>query len=87
MNLQTIPGATQALERIASEHGVTALEVLGRGRTKSVARARAHFAHVLRASTELSYPEIGRLLGRDHTTAMHGDRAHEIRLTAQAVRA
>ena len=80
VNILAIPGALDALERIASEHGVTPVEVLGRDRSRSVARARAHFVHVLRTCTSLSYPEIGKLIGRDHSTAMHLERAHEIRL-------
>ena len=83
MNLLAIPGALEALERIASEHGVTPVEVLGRDRSRSVARARAHFVHVLRSSSSLSYPEIGKLIGRDHSTAMHLERAHEIRLSVE----
>jgi hypothetical protein len=42
-------------------------ELVGRCRTKSVATARAVFARALR-ELRWSYPEIGDILGRDHTT-------------------
>jgi chromosomal replication initiation ATPase DnaA len=47
--------------------------LLGRCRTMSVGRARNALYAALRAAG-LSYPEIGALLGRDHTTVMHGVR-------------
>ena len=50
-------------------------EVLSTRRdTRSVVRARQVLTYVLRRRFELSYPELGRLLGRDHTTCMHSDR-------------
>ena len=80
MNISSIPGAQQALERLAAEHGVTPAQVLSPLRYKSIAAARANFVHVLRTSTALSYPEIGRLIGRDHSTVMNAERVHEVRL-------
>lgn len=54
---------------VAQAHGVPLRELLGRRRHASVARARAALYTALRGHG-MSYPEIGRLLRRDHTTVM-----------------
>jgi hypothetical protein len=41
-------------------------------RFKTLAEARMVAYWMLRAVTKLSYPEIGRALGKDHTSAMYG---------------
>lgn len=54
---------------IANEHGVTIEAMLGPARHKTVAAAR----HALMCNLRIrgySYPEIGRLVGRDHTTVI-----------------
>jgi len=60
---------------IAAAHGVTVAAVRGRGRQPAVRRARREACYVLASRhPELSFPAIGALLDRDHTTiryAMH----------------
>lgn len=63
-------GLTELVEEIAAEHAVPVADVLGRGRTKAVAAARHAVMRAFRARG-LSLPEIGSLLGRDHTTVLH----------------
>ena len=46
-------------------------EILGRDRHQTIALAR-HVAAYLFRCDGLSYPEIGREMGRDHTTVMSG---------------
>lgn len=63
-------GLLPDVERIAREHHVTTSDLLGRGRTAMVCRARKALYADLR-ERGFSYPEIGWLVGRDHTTIMH----------------
>lgn len=81
--LAKIPGALDALRRIADRHLATMDEVLGRGREKHIAHARAEFVHVLRSGTGLSFPAIGRLVDRDHTTIMQADAIHAERVARE----
>lgn len=66
-------GLLELVDERAKAHHVTRTDVLGRSRTKSVAAARQAVYRGLR-ERGLSYPEIGRLLDRDHTTVMHACR-------------
>lgn len=68
------------LERVAKSHGLTVAEVTERNRQDRIARARHHAAYALREAG-YSFPEIARRVGlRDHTSAMHGVRAHAARV-------
>lgn len=62
-------GLLGLVDHVAEAHHVTRGDVLGRGRTKRVAQARHAVMRALR-DMGMSYPEIGRLLGRDHTTVL-----------------
>lgn len=57
-------------ERVAAEHHVTVDELRGRGRTKAVVAARKKMTAELRL-LGLSWPEVGNVLGRDHTAVMN----------------
>ncbi len=46
-------------------------ELLGSSRKAKLVEARHIFAYCLRKKLELSYPEIGKILERDHTSIMH----------------
>jgi chromosomal replication initiation ATPase DnaA len=61
----------RVIGRIAQEHGSTLDEVLSHSRVKHVVRAR-HLAMraIIEANPELSFPHIGRLFNRDHSTVM-----------------
>ena len=71
---------------VATRRGVPLAELCGRGRSKSVARARHEVWWRIRHHPEryLSLPEIARLFGRDHTTIKAGIDAHAQRLAAIA---
>jgi hypothetical protein len=66
------------LREVAQEHGLTVAALTGQGRSRHIAWPRQEAYY--RAFTEcphLSYPEIARRIGgRDHTTVLHGVRAH-----------
>jgi chromosomal replication initiation ATPase DnaA len=69
---------------VAAQRGVPLHDLCGRGRTRSVARARQEVWWRIRHHPEryLSLPEIARLFGRDHTTILAGIEAHSRRLAA-----
>ena len=55
---------------VAMRHGFTFDRIKGRERTKSASLARCAVVVALRVQLAMSYPEIGRLLNRDHTTIL-----------------
>lgn len=72
------------VDAIAAKHGVTLLDLCGRRRTMRFARARSEVWHFLyHACEDLSYPDLGALFGRDHSTIRYGVLSHEERLRAQ----
>jgi len=52
--------------------GFTPSQILGAQRARPIAYVRFAIAHVARRNTGQSLPEIGRRLGRDHTTILNG---------------
>lgn len=50
--------------------------VYSRSRLDCIAHARAEFYYLLRVNTRLSLTAIGRRVGRDHTTILHGIKQH-----------
>jgi chromosomal replication initiation ATPase DnaA len=71
------------IAEVARRRGLTAADLTGTGRWRDVARPRQEAMWLMRqvrradGSRRYSLPEIGRALGyRDHTTVLHGVRAH-----------
>lgn len=65
---------------VAERRGFTVDELIGPGRHKRLSRARHEAFALIYAQGRLSLPEIGRRFGgRDHTTVLHGIRAHKAR--------
>jgi chromosomal replication initiation ATPase DnaA len=62
-------GLLELVDGIARAHYVARADLLGRRRTKSVAAARRAVCRALR-DANLSFTEIGWLLGRDHSSVM-----------------
>ncbi|MCS7220286.1 MAG: chromosomal replication initiator protein DnaA [Anaerolineae bacterium] len=62
----------ETVKLVARHLGVDEDELLGRGRSKEVAMARQILMYLLRHVCDLSLPQIGELLGRDHTTVIYG---------------
>jgi chromosomal replication initiation ATPase DnaA len=60
---------------VANQFSVSELELLSQRRTKNVILARHVLYWLCREVTQYSLPEIGRrLMGRDHSTVLHGIR-------------
>lgn len=63
---------TEVLRCVARSYLVSIDELGGKERHKNIAEARLVAYWLLRTLTKQSFPEIGRALRRDHTTAMQG---------------
>jgi len=61
----------EILQAVAKAYNISVDDLRGRGRTKNMAEARQLVAYFLRKINDLSYPAIGRIMERDHTTAIH----------------
>ena len=65
------------IERVLSKHSVDMVEVMGRSRERIVADARHEIWYFMKKLGGLSYPQIGKMFNRDHTTIMNGVNKHE----------
>ena len=71
------------LHHVAHKHGVTVLDIKSPRRHHSLVLARQEAFYRARHETALSLPQIGMLMGnKDHTTVLHGVKAHTKRLEA-----
>ncbi len=57
---------------VAKEHGLTLAHVLGGGRHAALYAVRQEAMYRVVRDTSLSYPMIGKVFGRDHSTIIHG---------------
>lgn len=71
--------ALDVVEAVASNAGITREQLLGRNRGREFVRPRQDLMRILRHDYGMPYPQIGRLLDRDHTTIIHGVKASEAR--------
>lgn len=64
--------AAEIIREVAAAHHVRVDNITGPSRDRSVVRARCEAMRKVAAEWDwLSYPAIGRLFNRDHTTVMH----------------
>jgi chromosomal replication initiation ATPase DnaA len=75
-------GAWPAIERIARDEGVQPRDIWTTKRDADTSAARRRAMAVLRWSSRWSYPHIGRIFGRDHTTVIAACRKYERELHA-----
>lgn len=64
-------GLDPILEEVAQLTGQSREQIMGQGRGADISRARQTAMFVCRVRLGLSYPELGRLFGRDHSTIIH----------------
>lgn len=69
------------LREVSEASGIPIARILGPSRVRPVVEARQLVCHVLRRHG-MSYPQIGKVIGRDHTTVIHSVRAVEARRAA-----
>lgn len=74
------PKWLRIVERVATEHGISVREIMSNSRYKNTNIARQAVYYALRQETALSYPEIGRRIGRDHSSVIHGEYMHKKRM-------
>lgn len=61
----------ETLDKVAAIYKVDPEDILGPSRKRHVTDARWVFIKATRARGRLSYPRIGEIVNRDHTTVMH----------------
>lgn len=72
------------LEEISKKHRISQASILGPSRKRPIAHARQHAMFEMAQQDHLSLPMIGQFLGgRDHTTVLHGVRAHKARVASE----
>lgn len=62
--------ADRILAAVARAQCVDTADLLGRSRLQHIVHGRQSAIYLLRTFTAKSYPEIGRLVGRDHSTCL-----------------
>lgn len=67
------------IESVALAFGLAPSELFARSRVKSVVEARMVVCYIARRCTRMSYPELGRVFNRDHTTIMSAVKSVEKR--------
>lgn len=68
---------------VAKKHGVTVALIMGEARDKRVILARHEVWWRVWRTSGLSYPRMGAMFRRDHTTIMHGVKRYEQRMAAE----
>lgn len=69
---------------VCAKYSARSVDFFSRRRFRSVAWARQEYCYRARHETTASYPEIARLLGWDHSSAMYAVRRHEERMKKEA---
>ena len=55
---------------VQKKYGIRKEDILGQKRNKEIAEARHICVYLIREITEISYPSIGKIFGRDHATVI-----------------
>ena len=63
---------------VANRAGITEADILGQSRLRKITEHR-QFVMYLAHKRGMSLPQIGRIMGRHHTTVLHGVRAEAAR--------
>ena len=65
---------------------LTIEEVIGYSRRQDILWTRYRIYWRARRETKASYPQIGRVLKRDHTTVIHGERCYQAKINGKEYR-
>ncbi len=74
--------ADDIIAQVASGHGLSVNDVIGRSTQRHIVTARHEAMWRIRNETTLSFPSIGKLFGRDHSTVQHAVKLVEKRRAA-----
>jgi len=58
------------ISKVAAKYGLAAVDIKSRKKTKEIAAARHMCIYIIRKLTDMSFPAIGKALGRDHSTVL-----------------
>ena len=72
-------------DAVSEKYGVSKEEIYGTHRTKEIATARHVTIYLLRNLTDMSFPNIGRMFNRDHSTIMKSIDVVERRLRSDSM--
>ena len=61
----------------AEEFGITVKDILGNSRVNHIVMARRKAAWIFYQRGTMSYPQIGRLLNKDHSTIIHAVKKYQ----------
>lgn len=67
----TLPKALAIVDEVCAAHGIGVVALMGAQRAPHLIDARVDAIVRLRESLSLSFPQIGVVLQRDHTTVLH----------------
>ena len=62
----------QIIAEVADEFGYTVDDLVGPSKARAVSTARSVAMYAVRKKTDLSFPQIGELFNRDHSTIVTG---------------
>ena len=75
---QTSP--SDVIDAVCKHYSVSRRAIMGKARSRIIARPRQVLMYLLRTELGLPLEEVGRLVGRDHSTVIHGvDKITELR--------
>ena len=61
------------IDRVSKKYGVSKEDIYGRKRTKTIAMSRSIAIYIIKKITTLSFPAIGKLFDRDHSTIINAN--------------
>ena len=70
MNATALYTPKEIIRIVSARFGIGMGDIIGKSRSQSIFKARKEAAKRLRSDCGLSYPEIGKVLRRDHSTVM-----------------
>ena len=76
------PKVRQVMTEVAAHYGLTLEDLTRHDTHRAISRIRAEAFYEARRRTGASYPLIGMVAGRDHTTILNQCRAHARRIGA-----
>jgi hypothetical protein len=80
VTIEKTPTLAEIRRGVAAHFEIPELEIVSQRRTQAVVTARQLAMYLCRELTMASFPQIGRSLHRDHTTALHGVAVTETRV-------
>jgi chromosomal replication initiation ATPase DnaA len=79
IQVRTVP-LRELARHVSEAYGVTTADLVSERLTGEIVRARLCLYWLARRHTLHSYPTIGRVLRRDHSTVLSGQRKHAARM-------